>query len=163
MNSLKVKWQQLAERERQAVIVMVVFFSVLLLWLALINPIFSYRSDSISTLESRTELYDWLLKVGPQAKMIARQTGVTAAGDATDDGTALSSVINKAARDQKLKLQRFENDGKDGLRIWFDNVDFDAFAQMMMVLNKQGIIADQMSVEGGNKPGIVNIRGVLTR
>ncbi|WP_428240391.1 type II secretion system protein GspM [Gynuella sp.] len=162
MNNLKLKWQQLAERERQIIIATAVFFSLLLLWSALISPVLGYKSNQVSILESRTELYDWLLKVGPQAKTIAQTSGV-AASNASDDSGALSSVVNKAARDQKLKLQRFENDGRNGLRIWFDDVEFDVFSKMMLELNKQGIVADQLNVESGKKSGIVNVRGVLVR
>ncbi|AJQ95868.1 type II secretion system protein GspM [Gynuella sunshinyii] len=162
MNNLKLKWQQLAERERQVVIATAVLFSVLLVWFAIITPVLGYKSDKVSMLESRTELYDWLLKVGPQAKTIAQMSGV-AASNSSDDGGALSSLVNKVARDQKLKLQRFENDGRNGLRIWFDDVEFDVFAKMMLELNKQGIVADQLSVESGKKSGIVNVRGVLVR
>lgn len=84
------------------------------------------------------------------------------AGTDADSGAPILPRVSQSARQAGVKLDRFEQDGKD-VRIWIDRVSFDAFIAWVEQLQaREGIVVSQITVDSTNAPGWVNIRATLT-
>ncbi|MCP5325686.1 MAG: type II secretion system protein M [Oceanospirillaceae bacterium] len=83
-----------------------------------------------------------------------------AVGDASQ---SILAIVNSSARNQNIDLKRFEPEGENGLRIWLDDVRFNAAISWLSLLqNQYGIRASQISMDK-SASGAVNVRALLVR
>lgn len=76
-------------------------------------------------------------------------------------GSSILTIVNTTAKVKNIQLKRFEPDGKTGLRIWLDQVNFNAVIDWLELLEtSRGIKVEQISIDKVNS-GIVNVRAVL--
>ncbi|MFT5592698.1 MAG: general secretion pathway protein M [Oceanicoccus sp.] len=76
-------------------------------------------------------------------------------------GASILTIVNTTAKVKNIQLKRFEPDGKTGLRIWLDQVNFNAVIDWLELLETtRGIKVEQISIDKVNS-GIVNVRAVL--
>lgn len=77
------------------------------------------------------------------------------------NGGSILTTINTTAKAKGIQLQRFEPDGKQGIRIWLDQVSFDMAIDWIETLETdKNILIEQITVDKVST-GIVNIRAVL--
>ncbi len=80
-----------------------------------------------------------------------------------DASQSILAVVNSSARNQNIDLKRFEPEGENGLRIWLDDVRFNAAISWLSLLqNQYGIRASQISMDK-SASGAVNVRALLVR
>ncbi len=80
----------------------------------------------------------------------------------TSNNGSILSLVNNTAKAKNIVLKRFEPEGKNGLRIWLDQVHFNSTIDWLETLEKdKGIRIEQVSIDKVS-PGIVNLRAVLT-
>jgi general secretion pathway protein M len=80
-----------------------------------------------------------------------------------DTGQSVLAIVNSSARNQNIDLKRFEPEGESGLRIWLDDVRFNAAISWLTMLQTQyGIRASQISMDKSTS-GAVNVRALLIR
>lgn len=78
-------------------------------------------------------------------------------------GQSVLAIVNSSARNQNIDLKRFEPEGESGLRIWLDDVRFNAVISWLTMLQTQyGIRASQISMDKSTS-GAVNVRALLVR
>ncbi|MAA70819.1 MAG: hypothetical protein CL679_03710 [Bermanella sp.] len=76
-------------------------------------------------------------------------------------GGSILSTVNNTAKVKNIQLKRFEPEGKTGLRIWLDQVNFNSLIDWLELLETtRGIKVEQISIDKVNS-GIVNVRAVL--
>ena len=76
---------------------------------------------------------------------------------------SILSTVNSLAKTKGIQLKRFEPEGKNGLRIWLEKVEFNSAIDWLELMEtEKGISIEQISIDKV-KPGIVNIRAVLKR
>ena len=76
-------------------------------------------------------------------------------------GGSILSTVNNTAKVKNIQLKRFEPEGKTGLRIWLDQVNFNSLIDWLELLETtRGIKVEQISIDRVNS-GIVNVRAVL--
>ena len=79
-----------------------------------------------------------------------------------DNNGSILSLVNNTAKAKSIVLKRFEPEGEKGLRIWLDQANFNATIDWLETLEKdKGITIKQVSIDKV-KPGIINLRAVLT-
>lgn len=79
----------------------------------------------------------------------------------SEGGASILTTVNSTAKVKNIQLKRFEPDGKTGLRIWLDQVNFNALIDWLELLETtRGIKVEQISIDRVNS-GIVNARAVL--
>lgn len=154
------QFQSLSARDQLAVKALATFAALFGLYAGAINPIVKANAEADQLLTDRQELFDWLNQVGPQAKANAPTTNSGPKGP----GAQISSTVNRIFSTNQVKLQKFENDPKGGLRIWVDDVPFDNLAKALATLEaSHGITVAQMTLDADKKPGVVSGRGVLQK
>jgi len=85
----------------------------------------------------------------------------SAGGQITGQGDSILSTVNNTAKVKNIQLKRFEPEGKTGLRIWLDQVNFNSLIDWLELLETtRGIKVEQISIDKVNS-GIVNVRAVL--
>lgn len=86
----------------------------------------------------------------------------TNSSDSTStSGASILTTVNSTAKVKNIQLKRFEPDGKTGLRIWLDQVNFNSLIDWLELLETtRGIKVEQISIDRVNS-GIVNARAVL--
>jgi len=79
----------------------------------------------------------------------------------SEGGASILTTVNSTAKVKNIQLKRFEPDGKTSLRIWLDQVNFNALIDWLELLETtRGIKVEQISIDRVNS-GIVNARAVL--
>lgn len=77
------------------------------------------------------------------------------------NGASILTTVNSTAKVKNIQLKRFEPDGKTGIRIWLDQVNFNSLIDWLELLETtRGIKVEQISIDKVNS-GIVNARAVL--
>ncbi len=159
LKNLLNQFDQLSSRDQLALKGLGGFAVVLIIYFALVSPIFGAKSDAQTMLSNRIDLYSFLNDVGPRAKANARAAG---SSSNRNSNVAISSTVTRTFSQNQITLQKFENDNNGGLRIWVENVPFDKFAQSLARLEtSHGIVATQVTIESEGKSGVVSGRGVL--
>jgi general secretion pathway protein M len=76
---------------------------------------------------------------------------------------SLLSVVDQASRNGTLNTppKQIQPDGDSRVRIWFEDVPFDALLRWLAQLGQQGVQVQEVDLEGRPTPGTVSIRLTL--
>ncbi|HEB55874.1 MAG TPA: type II secretion system protein M [Gammaproteobacteria bacterium] len=159
---MKERWQQLAPREKQLLILMSVVVLITLFYFALWKPLKTGIEDGQLRLRAQTHA---LIKIRQQAAEV-RQLRSTGAGKQTliEDSSSLLGLIERSAKQKNINgnLQKVQPEGQREVRVWMENVSFDQLISWLDLLSSRyAIQITEISVEHGNTPGIVNSRILL--
>ncbi|MCY0965490.1 type II secretion system protein M [Parathalassolituus penaei] len=147
-------YQALAPRDRLIVKAVAGLAAIALVFVLVYAPLL--RSHQQLEQDLARKLDTWELIAGN-----AHRFG-DAAADAPDTGAPVLPRVSQSARQAGIKLDRFEQDGKD-VRIWIDRVSFDAFIAWVEQLQaREGIVVSQITIDSTNGPGWVNVRATLS-
>ena len=159
---MKERWQQLAPREKQSLILMSVVVLITLFYFALWKPLKTGIEDGQLRLKAQTHA---LLKIRQQAAEV-RQLRSGGAGKQTiiGDSSSLLGLIERSAKQKNINgnLQKVQPEGQREVRVWMENASFDQLISWLDLLSSRyAIQITEISVERGNTPGIVNARILL--
>lgn len=155
LQPLNGRWQQLGQREQQALRLLAVVVGLLALWLLLIQPIQQWRQQASQELANAQSTYQQLLQKAPQA---------LASGAATTNvsSDSLNTELRRQANRFGLSIQGFEPDG-DLLRVRLDDARYSQVIQWLAALQAQGVMVDQLTLNGRDRPGRVQVIAVMRR
>lgn len=155
LEPLNQRWQQLSRREQQGLQLMSAVVALLLLWLLLIQPVLQWRTQAENQLETAQSTYQALVQKAPQA--------MRGGSLATNTSTAsLNTELRQQANRFGLTIQGFEPDG-DLLRVRLDDARYSQVVQWLAALQRQGVVVDQLTLNGRDQPGRVQVLAVLRR
>ncbi len=159
---MKERWQQLAPREKQLLILMSVVVLITLFYFALWKPLKTGIEDGELRIKAQTRA---LMEIRKQAAEVRQLRSSGAASDTTvKDSSSLLGLIERSAKQKKIKggLQKVQPEGEREVRVWMENVSFDQLISWLDLLtNRYGIQISEISLEHGNTPGIVSGRILL--
>lgn len=155
LNPLNARWQQLGRREQLALRILAVLVTLLAVWLVLIQPIRQWRLDAQQQLNSAQATYQSLLQKAPQAM----SSGLVVANTSSD---SLNTELRRQANRFGLTIQGFEPDG-NLLRVRLDDARYSQVVQWLAALQAQGVVIDQLTLNGRDQPGRVQVMAVLRR
>ncbi|MEQ6885071.1 type II secretion system protein M [Salicola sp. Rm-C-2C1-2] len=153
-------YEQLSNRDRRALQIMLVALALAILYLGIWRPIVEFRGEGYERMQQARERVAWVSAREQDLKRIA-QKGESGQGASLGDADLLKTVTESADR-SGLPLQRFEPSGDDAMRLWLEAVPFTDLTQWLAHLqSKYGLAVDQASLDRTKKPGLVDARLTL--
>jgi len=152
----------LQPRERWIVSVGAAIVLVTLLYLAVWEPIVDAHRQRVQALESARLLAIRLEQAAAQVQRAGGQRGAAAAGR----GLSLMAAVDQASKQGTLGKSptRIQPEGDREVRVWFEDVSFDALVRWLAELQtRYGVGVQTLDVEPQSTPGKVNARMSLVR
>lgn len=148
----------LAPRERWLVLVCGIVVLITLAYLLVWEPLMLGHQRRVEGLQSSRALAQRLEVIGAQ---VARGGGAT-----VNRNVSLLSAVDQATRSGLLPKppSRLQPEGDTEVRIWLDDIPFDALLRWISDLEtRQGIHIDSAEIERSSTPGAVSARLSLKR
>ena len=143
----------LGERDRLAVAALLAFLVVVLIYLALWTPISSFAEAADRRYTDTEALLGWM-KLTEQE---ARASSSTAPGPRS--GGSLLTLVANSASEAGVQLTRFQPEGSGGVSVVLQNQDFNAVIRWLEHLTvREQVVVRQLSIDGQEKPGLINAR-----
>ncbi|MEE9494017.1 MAG: type II secretion system protein M [Gammaproteobacteria bacterium] len=157
---MKDWFKELEQRERMMVIAAAVFVALFLLYSLFLSPMLSKYQSLKENVVSQEENLQWMRTAVAEVRTLR---GATASGGQGLGGRSLLSVVDESARSSGLgqQIKRIEPDGNKGVKIWFEQADFDKMIVWLGNLTRSyQIETSNVSIEP-QAPGSVNARIIL--
>lgn len=159
--TLKQRLAALNARERAIVIGGGVLVLIVAVYLLVLSPFYRSLDARAQRLERKQADLSWMHSVASEL-----QTAGGAPAAAAPTGESLVVLVDRTAREGGLanSLTGQTPTGSGGIRVRFENADFDTLVPWMGTLvQRHGVYIDQATIDRGEKPGLVNASFVLTR
>lgn len=152
-------WMGLAARERVILIAGIVVLTLLLIWLAIIEPLAKGRASLRAEVATLSADHAWMQQVATEVRRRAAAQSGSGARAAAGNGSVLTLVeVSANASGMRTAMERIQPEGQ-GARLWFDSVSFDELMRWLGELEKrQGLQIGQLAVDAGSEPGLVSAR-----
>jgi general secretion pathway protein M len=161
MENIKVWFAGLEQRERRLVITAASLIIILLLYVAIWEPLsYSVASLRTSTAEQRTTLV-WMRQA---AQEIRQLRGMNGAHTPSAAGQSLLTLVDRTVKISQLggALKRIQPDGDRRVQVWMEGASFDDVIRWLVKLKTQyGIQVESSTVEVKEQAGRVDTRLVL--
>jgi general secretion pathway protein M len=155
-DKLKVRYVQLEQRDRIALNGLGLFFGLLFIYFALLNPMYTYHADSMAARDRQLSLIQYMRASEKQARSAKADTR------STGSERSLLSQVSRIAQQIGIKPNRLQPEGSDAVSVWFEGVAFNDLVKMLkQVQSQQGIVVQQISIDKEDQPGVVRARIVL--
>ncbi len=156
-------WQNLMPRERWMLILGVAAVVTTLFYLLLLEPYQNERERLDQDIELQRELLGWMRGAAVEMQRL-RGGGATPRGSAGAE-TPLLTLVDGSARRQGLgeALKRVQPDGQSGVRVWLEQVEFDALLPWLESLERDSGVKVSSLVIEPQDPGRVKARLSLER
>lgn len=132
------------------------------LYLALVEPLAHAHAQRTAALESARQV---AIRLEQAAVQLQRDSGVRPAATA-GRGLSLMAVVDQASKQGTLGKSptRIQPEGDREVRVWFEDVSFDAAVRWLAELqSRYGVGVQTLDVEPQSTPGRVNLRLSLVR
>lgn len=152
----------LQSRERWIVSVGGIVVALTLLYLLVWEPIVDAHRQRVQALESARLLAIRLEQAAAQVQRAGGQRGAASAGR----GLSLMAAVDQASKQGTLGKSptRIQPEGDREVRVWFEDVSFDALVRWLAELQtRYGVGVQTLDVEPQSTPGKVNARMSLVR
>lgn len=159
---LLARYQELQARERLMVSVGIVVVLITLLYLVLWEPAAKARLNQAAALSDARALAE-RLEVIATAVQKARASGV---GAIQGREQSLLTLIDQQGKSAELGKPptRLQPEGENEVKVWFEDVPFDALARWMATLeSRYGVQIAGAELERRGGVGLVNARLTVTR
>src|SRR5690606_31951363 len=134
---------------------------ITILYLAVIEPLATYRAQLESGVESQRELVSWMRA----ATDVLRERGPVNVPAVSSDGSLLA-LADSSARSAGMSaaLRRIQQDGSDAVRMRFEGANFDRLIVWLDELeSRHGVSVREMTVDRAEGAGLVNVSLTLER
>lgn len=147
---MKQWWQQLQQREQRLVIAMAVFISIFILHQGIWQPLKNNIEKADKKLERTNELLAFVKENTAKVKRSGVQRPIATG--------SLSSVVNRAASQYQITLDRIQPQG-DSVQVWIDDVAFNQLLSWLSSLsNDHGLNVSNIDISKSDINGAVKIR-----
>ncbi len=159
MNWRSIDWKltQRTERERKIVYCGVAVGIPLIIWLAIWQPLLSWRASAEQRYESRVQTLEWMHSAAASIRA-HRQSGKQ--GAAVYSGSP-EQRITRAASGLGLAISRIEPSGERRFNVFFTDANYKQFLQFADQLQQQGLVIESLTMGQLPAPGHVSIRMTL--
>lgn len=160
LERFRLWWSGLADRERRIVAAGAAVLALVLLYLAVWEPLAQARHAREQALVDERALAALLETLAVEMQ----QRG--GAGAVAGTGQSLLAVVDQSRRASALSKppSRLQPEGEDTVRIWLEDVPFDALVRWLNDLQtRYGVRVADADIERESGPGLVNARLTLMR
>ncbi len=154
---LHALWQPLPQRDRTALAGLALFAAGLLLVFGVWLPITHFHQQARAEFDSQHSLYQWLQS--QEAILRPLQASRAANKPATSNSPPLT-IVNTSARELSLTIKRLQPEANGDLRLWLENVTFDAGLHWLHQLESQGLTIKDLQADR-QQTGVVNLQLTL--
>ena len=161
LDRFRAWWGTLAEREQRVLAAGAAILALVVLYLGAWEPLAQTQRDRVRALEDARALATLLETLAVE---VQRSRGAGGAGTA-GAGQSLLAVIDQSRRASSVAKQpRLQVDGDNAVRVWLEDVPFDALLRWLGDLQtRYGVRVDTADIERESGPGLVNARVTLVR
>ncbi len=153
-------WSSLQPRERLFVGGLGIFMVVFLLWLVLIDPLFSKAADLKSSAQRAESELAWMQQAVPRLPATSRSGGPARASSSR----SLNVIVDQTRGRYQLTATNTQQVGADQLRVRLEDASFDSIVQWLGDLRRQhGITIESASVTQTDVRGTTNATLTLSR
>ena len=159
LERLRATWSGLAERERRVVGAGGVALGLILAYLLVWEPLASGRQQRELELQAARAL-------AVQLEELAGAAGGPGRPAIQGKDQSLLAVVDQSRKTSALTKppSRLQPEGDDTVRIWLEDVPFDALVRWLGDLQtRYGVRVDNAEIERESGPGLVNARLTLVR
>jgi len=144
-------WSQLAERERNMVVVLAVFLAVVLFYLAIWSPIHSANQQASQAEQRAKQQWQWLNDQVLEYPMRKEQKNAL---KFTTQSQLMSSLQSSLRKENLLSSMDSMSPSAKTIKVDFKEVNAPQLFSWLSLLEKQGLVSKQLQVNS-LKPGIV--------
>lgn len=159
MNALRDWWLSRAPRDRWVYGGVAALVVLVVVYLAVVEPLQMRRDQLERGVASQRELLSWMHTVVVPARGNLR-------APARSGNQSLFATVDRSARSTVLAgaVQRVQPEGTGAVRVWLENAPFDATVRWVAQLEREhGITVSALSVEPTEGAGLVTVRLTLER
>jgi type II secretory pathway component PulM len=148
------RYHGLPVRDRNALRLLALTFALLLVYLLVWAPVYRFLEEGQGDRDRHYDLLQYML--GTQAEV--RAAGGVSRGL---QGQSLLSQISSSTAKFRIKPNRLQPEGSDGVSVWFDAVSFNDLIRWLEQQHLEGIRVRQIAIDKSEASGIVSARVVL--
>ncbi len=148
-------------RDRRAVLAVAAALALAIFYFGFLEPQVASRQTLRQDIEQQRKSLAWMQ--GAAAEVRVLKSGGGQAG-VRREGRSLLGLLDRTARAAALSqsITRMEPQGKERVRIWLTEADFDKVINWLGQLRKQhGVQVNSLDLERGKAPGLVGGRLAL--
>lgn len=142
LSPLGQRWQQLPSRDRLALLGLGVFMLVVLIYLALWQPLQRDLQQSRAWYSQQRELHAYVLAHADQARQLAGQPQQI-------DAEALHGLVTRSAQERGLSIDRVDSDAS-GVQVNLAPAPFNNLLAWLQQLQGEGVRFADVSLERGD-------------
>lgn len=148
---MKEWFANLQPRERVIVAVGGVLAALIVLWIAVLNPL---RTQSAALRTSVAEKRQLLVDLG---RVEGAQSGGARPAASNGAQQTLVVLVNSTAQQHGLNVPRTRPDGTDGINVTLQNASFDSLVTWLISLEtSHSVTVESASISGSREQGLVN-------
>lgn len=156
----KRSFYALQPREQNLITVLGVVVVIALVYLLLMYPAQNSVADANKRLQAKQSLLTWMQANEDAAKTAAKLTS----GGSSSGSKDILGAVNKAASRYQIRLQRYEPEGKDKLRVWLEDMSFNNTVRWLHQLeSRDGITVSSISLDSEKEAGLISAKIVLKK
>ena len=154
---MKAWLMSLSKRERHLVLSASALIVIFLLYQLMISPVIDSYNKRKTNVSKAEETISWMKSAATEIQNL-RGSGLAARP--TGKQFVLGSIERSIkAADLSTVMKRIQPEGTSGVRLWFEEAEFNSFISWLEKIEKQqGFIVNELSIDKTERPGLVNIR-----
>lgn len=159
---LQKQYEMLPVRDQTILKVFALILMLCLIYFAMWLPASNYMQNAQKDVQQNTQLLLLVTQNKARLSALNPRSGRTAGAAVLSSQQLISSVTN-LAKEQGIRLKRFEPSGDKKLKVWLDNASFDQMITWLALLKKSlNIVVEQISIEKDDGAGQVSARITLS-
>ncbi|PIE44395.1 MAG: hypothetical protein CSA50_00790 [Gammaproteobacteria bacterium] len=150
-----------SERDKKATQLLILALVLGLIYFLLWSPSWHFYTSQKSEYKAAAQVLHFVQANERKARQAAQALGALS-GTKRQSGS-LVSLVTSVGKRSGVEIKRFEPSGATRLRIWVENMPFDKVVDWLNGLeSKHGIRVQQISIDRGDRSGLVNGRLLLS-
>ncbi len=159
INSIKDRWHSLQTREQRILRYSSVVIGLLLLYLLIIDPVYSGRDSAEQRLRSAQEAFSVMQQQAADLKASLSAThGMAGSGP-------LLTLVESSAQKENLRsaLKRLQPSGNDQIQVNLEGASYAQVMQWLSNLQHQGVRAQRVDIQVDRSSNLLEVQLVLAR
>ena len=158
VSSFKSRWDGLQTREQQILRHSAVILALLLLYLLIIDPIYSSRDDAEQRLQSTQQAFSVMQQQALDLKASSSGPGISVSG-------SLLTQVERSAQKEGLRsaLKRLQPSGNNQIQVSLEGASYQQVMQWLSNLRLQGVRAQRVDIQVDRKSDLLAVQLLLSR
>ena len=158
LDTVKARWQGLQAREQQVLRLGAVIFGLLLVYLFIIDPVYSGRDEAEQRLQATRQAFAVVQQQASDLK-------ASPAGAGTPGSGSLLTKVESSAQAEGLRgaLKRLQPGGNDQIQVSLEGASYQQVMKWLGKLRSEGIRAQRVDIQVDRQSDLLQAQLVLVR